>query len=278
MSTASAVDELLSALPLDQPESSKIVSQIAELNRLDRDRAANLARIKAQLKQLDTLLTQCTLPQATGLREWVSAYREQLTELERDLWRRFGKELNDGLQQLGLTLGGQYPLLQAGIFSFKMLAEKSKVEIWYGPEQELLDIAPLAAADVCKRVEQQRKQLGSDLQPVQMLDKLELAYRQLRQAEQTAVGLTELLPAIAYHLQSAKWRQNPVRENYRSYGRADFSYDLARCGRDPALRGRVQLTVATRTLTRNRNDFLWIPNETSAGGTTYSHLTIITKE
>jgi len=278
MSTTNAVEELLNTFPPDHPEAIKVASRMAELNRLDHDQAANLAKIKTLLKQLDTLLGRSTLTQAAGLKEWLADYRTHLADVDRDIWRRFGKELEIGLQKLGLTLGGQYPLLQAGVFSFKMLAETSKVEIWFGPEQELLETAPLSAAEVCKYVERQRKQLGSNLKPDQLLEKLERTYQQLRRPEQLEVRLIELLPMMASLLQSAKWHQNPIRENYRSYSRADFSYDLARCGRDQALRGRLQLKVATRSNTRNRNDFLWIPNETSAGGTTYSHLTITTKE
>lgn len=275
MNTAVAIEDILKALPTASPDAAKLLKLFAELNRMDSDRAANLAKIKNVLKQLDAVDPKDHLPQAALRREWVTAYRSEIGDLERELWKRFGNELDTGLRELDLKLGGQYPQLQAGFFTFQMLADQGKVEIWYGYEQELLETAPLLAADVTSRVTRILKQIGCSLTPGEYLVKLEDAFRRTpREPDQPGALITKVLPEIAYLLQSRSFFQHPLREHYRSYSRADFSYDLYRCGRDPEIRGRLQLTVATRTYTRSRDDFLWIPDFNGASGTTYSHLSL----
>ena len=269
--------ELISSetFPSDHPQSAKLGKLFAELTRLDADRPTNLAKLKRLLKQFEALDSQERLPIAVELREGLIAYRAEITELERKLRQRFGVELEACLHQFGLKLTGQYPLLKAGFFTFKMLDEQSQIEIWYGPEQERLDTAALVATDVMKRIADLQKRLGSQLTTAAFLSKLEEAYRRLpRDPNHPGVVITSVLPEMAHLLQSKRYHQNPIHEHHRGYSRADFSYDLYRCGCDSNLRGRLHLTVATRSYTRNRQDFLWIPNTDGISGTTYSHLSL----
>ncbi|PDW00580.1 hypothetical protein [Candidatus Chloroploca asiatica] len=275
MTTPVAIEDILKALPTASADTAKLPKLLAELNRLDNDRAANLAKIKGIVKQLNAVDSKDHHPQIVRLREWVMAYESEISQLEQELRQRFGKELAISLRDLDLTLTGQYPLLHANFFTFHMLADQSKVEIWYGYEQELLDTAPLLASEVSKRVTRILKQLGRSLRPIEYLVKLEEAIRRVpHRSDLPGVPIIKVLPEIAHLLQSRSYYQNPIREHYRSYSRADFSYDLDRCRRDVETRGRVQLTIATRMYTRSRDDFLWIPDVNGTGGTTYSHLSL----
>ena len=263
------------AFPDDHPAAVKLRKLFAELARLDADRPTNLAKLKRLLKQFEALDGQGSLPNAAQLRETITAYRAELAELERKLRKCFGVELETCLLPLGLKLTGQYPLLHAGFFTFKMLDEQGQVEIWYGYEQERLDTVALVASDVMTQIVDLQKRLGSQLPTAAFLSKLEEAYRRLpRDPNHPGVAITSVLPEMAYLLQSKRYYQNPIREHYRSYSRADFSYDLYRCQGDSDLRGRLHLTVTTRSYTSDRQDFLWIPNIDGISGTTYSHLSM----
>jgi len=72
-----------------------------------------------------------------------------------------------------------------------------------------------------------------------------------------------------------KFRENPRKDYYKSYNRADFSYDLYRIKEYQSkntLQYNLCLRVATREFTKQRYNFLWVPDNESDKGTTYSHL------
>lgn len=86
--------------------------------------------------------------------------------------------------------------------------------------------------------------------------------------------IIKVLTELAFLLQNSHFHQDPRRENYESYSRADFSYDLFRIHRYQLSPLKIQLKVATREYTRQRTDFLWIPDDENGRGTTYSHLLV----
>ena len=127
-----------------------------------------------------------------------------------------------------------------------------------------------------RRLEKVKQQLGSDLDSADFVVRLQHAYSRVvdGQAGEPA-PIVEVLAELAYLLQGPRFRQDPKRENYRSYSRADFSYDLFRLRESGLLEEatkRFHLVVATRSRTRRRRDFLWVLDDKSGKGTTYSHL------
>jgi len=177
---------------------------------------------------------------------------------------------------LGLSLSGQYPELKAGLFTIEIDFDRWKAVLWYGPKQERLGQLDLSVKKIASRIEKARQQLGSQLPEEELLLKLQEAYHRLPSAKRgEPAPIIRVLSELSYLLQNSRFLQDPRRENYRSYSRADFSFDLFRIRKfqsSTLFPSKLQLTVATRAHTRRRSDYLWIPGKEDGNGTTYSHL------
>lgn len=269
-----AIDDILNDLKQDGGSPATAAhKQISDALQLNQDRAMNLVKIQRILDTLECNLERTTVPHSERISAWLGNYRHELAGWSISARQRFGSELADGLRPLGITLQGQAPSLRAGLFSIELRAEQNKVEIWYGPKQERLADAPMSAELVCKKIEQIRKGMGSDLEPPALIVKIQEALRRVPPIEgQRGLPIGLVLPEVAFLIQSPTFSLNPVREYYRSYSRADFSYDLFRCAEDASLRKRIQLVVATRKYTARKPEYLWVPSDLTGRGSTYSHI------
>lgn len=268
-----SLEQLLKELESKQLTKNPIYKQLMEVSKLDRDRAANLSKIKNSLKKLHKLLDQ---PDKSALEiaiviAGLQPYQEELSRTEVNIHQRFGIELEQELSGLGLKLTGQYPTLRAGMFTLKLNFENNKVVIWYGNEQEKLAECNLLVNEVKKKLEQFLKELGTELDQEAFVTKLKKAYSRASEQQSGSVPINHVLPELAFLLQRASYYQDPRKENYRSYSRADFSYDLYRFGKYALAQG-LQLTIAVKQYTQRRQDFLWIPTNERGEGAVYSHL------
>jgi hypothetical protein len=266
------LEALLSELRVSRGENDQLVKLLQEIASLESDRHTNLPKLKTRLAKIETMTSQSQSRVPVGVTTWLDQYKQELAHSEEQSRRRFGVDLAKELQPLGLALEGQYPVLKAGLFTLKLDLERDRLTIWYGPEQERLDECRLLADEAKKRVEQAMRTLGANLEIDQFMAKLRVAYRRTPGSEKgEPVPIIAVLPEMAFQLQSADFLLNPLRENYRSYSRADFSYDLYRHRRSAIQQG-LRLSVAARTFTRRRQDLLWIPDDDRGHGTPYSHL------
>lgn len=272
------LSQLLGELVTYKKNLDSVVKLLKETSRLEQNRMGNLTQLRARLTKLDKIIGQ--LGQGADRHEvlcnWVEQYKQGLINFEEQIKKRFGVELEQELKKKGLSLSGQYPDLKAGLLTIELDFDKRMVTLWYGPKQERLDKCRLLAVEVANRVEKVRQQLGSHLEEEEFLKKLEKAYfRAAGNQQGVPVPIIEVLSELAYLFQSPQFRQDPRRENYRGYSRADFSYDLFRVQRSEQrtlFAHKLHLTVATRAHTKRRHDFLWVPDDESGRGTTYSHL------
>lgn len=268
-----SLEQLLKELESIRLEKSQVYKQLQELLRLDVDRVINLSKIKNHLKKLHKLLDQSV--ESTQEKEIVIAglqpYQEELSKTETHIHQRFGIELEQELNTLGLKLTGQYPTLRAGMFTFTLNFQNNKVVIWYGNEHEKLADCNLLVNEVKKKLEQILKDLGTKLDQEAFVIKLKKAYSRASDHQTKLVPIIHVLPELAFLLQRESYYQDPRKENYRSYSRVDFSYDLYRFGRYALAHG-LQLTIAVKQYTQRRQDFLWIPNNERGEGAVYSHL------
>jgi hypothetical protein len=268
-----SLEQLLKELKSSQLDKSPAYKQLQELSKLDADRLANLFKIKNTLKKLHKLLDQSPepLPEKKAVITGLQHYQEELDKTDVHIRQRFGIDLEKELASLNLELTGQYPTLRAGLFTIKLNFERGKVQLWYGAEQEKLADCGLMVSEVKKKLEQVRKELGTDLDLDIFITKLKKAYSRTLENESRAVPITRVLPELAFLLQRESYYQDPRKENYRSYSRANFSYDLFRLGRSDLAQG-LQLTIAVKQYTQRRQDFLWIPSNDRGEGAVYSHL------
>jgi hypothetical protein len=269
------IEQLSTSLETAGYTSDQMRKLLQDIGKLDAERAANLPKIRRQVARLDTLLNQTDAQQAQPVHDHLEQYKQDLVACEEHIRQRFGVDLEQALQPLGLSLSGTYPELKAGLFLLKLNFDKDRVTIWYGSEQERLGECRLLAADVAKRLEQALASLGSGLDAEPFLKTLQHAYQRTCHRLDIAAGerapINAVLPEVAFLVQHDAFLRNPVREQYRSYSRADFSYDLYRF-RQTLVAAGLKLTVAVRAYTRDRKDFLWIPDNEHGQGTTYSHL------
>ena len=270
--------QLLSEFERSKKNVDSAIKLLKEISRLEQDRMENLPKLRARLTKLNGIIEQLGqgVEQHEALRNWADQYRRELAHAEEQIKKQFGVELEQELKKAGLSLSGQYPDLKAGLFTVELDFERQQVILWYGPKQERLDKCPLSVAKVVALIEKVRQQLGSRLSEDEFLSKLQEAYFRATGSERGEhVPIIGVLSELAYLLQSPRFHQDPRRENYKSYSRADFSYDLFRIRQSEPhapFDKRLHLVVATRTHTRQRQDFLWVPDDESGRGTTYSHL------
>lgn len=261
-----------------QKDLQSVVRLLQGIARLDRDRRDNLVKLRSLALKLEREVER--LVQGTecvkGLAEWLTQYRATIDDAVKETQRRFGVELDQELRKLGFSLSGQYPELKAGMFTIELDFDRMEAILWFGPRQERLGRCALSASTVARCLEKAAQKLGSRLPEDQLFAKLWEAYRRVTKNSRSApVPIIQVLSELAHVIQEPRFLQDPRREHYRSYSRADFSYDLFRLRQFFKARGtptKVHLVVATRAYTRRRSDFLWVPDSQDGKGTFYSHL------
>lgn len=243
---------------------------LAEIGKLDNDRTKNIASLQARIPKLDACVEALRqIPDvAKQLDEWLANYRSEFVAFKEEQVKRFGVELESELRKQGLELSGHYPELRAGLFTFEINLDKWQITLWYGPKQERLGTCAVSAKETVELVEKSGTALGSHVEEAVFAQRLQESLTRLRlQNEDGVIPIIAVLGELTLVMQNERFRRDPRREHYHSYGRADFSMDLFHFGR------RVQLRIATRSLVRSRDDFLWVPSDERSGeGAVYSHI------
>jgi hypothetical protein len=264
------LDQLIAHEQSAQPADESLLKLLTDIRKLDAKRAANAFKLRTKTLQIGRRLDRSVAEASEAdeaLRVWLAQYDRQLEEAVVRQRQQFGGDLADRLAPQGLRLKGQYPKLSAGLFTFTLNFEKGRCAIWYGPEQEKLSETALDAAKVADTARKLWAKLGSGLEPLALLAKLDHAYRHARlDRTDGPLLLTALLPYMAWQVQNERFRSDPRKDRYRGYGRADFSYDLFRMrGVSPAFR----LAIATRQQATKRGNFLWVPAREDVEGGDY---------
>lgn len=243
---------------------------------LDREREKNLPAITAHLNKLDRTLgeLQVALTHSNDLARWGEEYKQDLERTRESAHKQFALDLEAALKPRGMLLSGAYPQLRAGLFTLDIDFQKWQVMLWYGPKQELLGKCSVAVPEVTRLIDQARKQLGCGLPESEFIAKTYEAYGLLGKPSEP-VPINQVLDRFRAGILMPEPAGAGLKEKAKPYSRADFSFDLYRLKRSDTLmvRGsRLQLAVAVRAFTRSRKDFLWIPDDESGKGTTYSHM------
>jgi len=247
-----------------------IFKLLNEISKLHQNRDEKLPKIRQAVNQLNYSVNSFKQKGIYKLMNWVTQYESYIKSAEEKLRKRVGVELESELQTLGISLSGQYPELKAGLFTIELDFDQWKATLWYGPKQERLTRLPLSASKIACQIKTEKQKLGSGLSEEKLLEKMRNAYyRATGMRDGNSVPIIRVLSELSFLLQDSRFLQDPRRENYRSYSRADFSYDLYRIRK---ISSSLHLTIATRAHTRRRADFLWVPNDENGEGTTYSHL------
>ncbi|OQB77356.1 MAG: hypothetical protein BWX92_01010 [Deltaproteobacteria bacterium ADurb.Bin135] len=251
---------------------------LKQIFRLDKDRKNNFQQLATSLNKLEEINKKSydNFSQKDGFSEWMTKYRHDLYEVQEEIIKHFGLELNDALKKVNISLSGQYPDLKAGLFTIQINFESMNATLWYGPKQEYLLKCRLTVKDVAEKIINITKELGCKLDSIEFAKKLEEAFLvQSGKLKSKAIPIIKVLAEFAFLMQSSQFYQDPRRDNYRGYGRADFSYDLFKRTKlepESTLSKKLHLSIASLADTKKRQDFLWIPDDITGKGTTYAYL------
>ncbi|MGB9631505.1 MAG: hypothetical protein ACPL09_05980, partial [Candidatus Methanodesulfokora sp.] len=125
------------------------------LEKLQTDPVNNLYKINREIARVEKNLKSSGLGESTRNRieQYIEDLKSRITIWEDEAKKRFGLSLEEELKKVGFELRGHYPLLRASFYTLQVDLENFKVIIWYGPQQEKLDVSLLSPAEVTKKLE-----------------------------------------------------------------------------------------------------------------------------
>ncbi|MCX7880074.1 MAG: hypothetical protein N2517_05380 [Ignavibacteria bacterium] len=258
-------------------ELSNIVKEMYKLFKSDDIvyfRLSNLYTIFIRnLRQIESNITtyQCLEQEINQLKENF----EKKFEKEK---RNFGTKLEESLNSVGLRLVGTFPEFKIGLFTIEVDFTKGSFRIWYGPKQEFLNKRSLSIESILKEIQSQKSKLASKIPLEKLYEKLRQAYVSVsKNQKKEGVRIIDILKELSSLLQDKKFYMDPKKENYFSYGRVNFSYDLYRLNtykKNDLFQYKIKLISTTKATTKDRSNFLWVPENENGDGATYAFLKI----
>ena len=256
---------------------------LRESEKLRSDLNRNAFVLETKADKLDK-----TLSKLKGIRALIAtaeAWREKLLEEARQAQEKFkntiAAALAERLRGHGIEIVGNFPELRCGILTLLFSFEKGgSVKIYYGPRIRLLKKVSVEAEKIAEAVVTLLKELNDPpLDDEQFIRELYMSYTRSLEREEGAkdkegqpfaVPIVAVMQEMAFMKQKRSFRVDPKKENFTSYGRVRFSYDLAR------LKGRsfgnkeLRLVIASMEQTKKEGTSLWVPKIPQGDGTHYA--------
>jgi hypothetical protein len=262
-----------------------LLKSLKTIEKLQKDPINNLHKIKQETGKAEKALESSKLEESfkNKIEQHINDIRSKIAVWEEEIKDKFGINLENELKKMGFELAGHYPLLKTSFYTLQVDLDNFKVIIWYGPQQERLDVARLVPAEVANKLRKIHESITQrPFDNKGFLSKIYEAYKaslyRLGKEMGDQVPISDVLLEYALLIQDKKFRANPIKRNYREYGRVFFSYDLYRLKDRIIDNKELNLITATRAYTKHWYDFLWIPLEKDAygsyvhGGTYISHI------
>jgi len=261
----------------------KVAALLRECERLRDDLNKNAFVLETRLEMLHAALRD-----PGDIQEGMSAaerFREGLFKEAREAQEKFKNSIASDLAALvkphGLEIQGNFPQLRCGVFTLLFSFDKGgSVTVYYGPKVTNLKKVPIEAAKISEAILSLRKELDDPpLHEEQFMEDLYRAYARVfsrggggaRQDEgHPSVPIVDVLTEMALLKQKRSFHIDPRKENYTSYGRARFSYDLARLKAKKLGTKELRLLVASLEQTRKEETSLWVPIIPQGDGTHYA--------
>ncbi|MGB9771501.1 MAG: hypothetical protein ACPLX7_05905 [Candidatus Kapaibacteriota bacterium] len=271
------LEQILKTFSQKKQNIQSVHQLLKEISNLESKREENFHKLRSRLTKLEKILSNFEMESNIQIvKEWLNKYNTQLNEVAEKYKSKLGIDLEEQLKNIGLELSGHIPELKTSFFTIEVNFDTWKATIWFGPKQEKLKECPLSAQKIAKEIEKLRKNLGSKLEKDEFSEKLHIAYnRVVGNKTGEKAQITKVLVELAFLIQSPRFHQDPKRENFSGYSRADFSFDLYRFRNDQSnklFKYEWVLRTATRSETTKRSGFLWIPNDEKGNGSSYSYV------
>ena len=245
-----------------------------------REPLKNLGKIKQEINKIEKELSQGMLGKESKqgiLESFVSLVKTKISDWQEEIKKNFGRELEEKLKQKGFELRGHYPLLKVSFYTLEVDFNNFKTIIWYGPKQEKLETCELNAEEVVNKLKIIHDKITQrEFNEKEFLLKVYEAYKisTLRQNKKLGeeIPILDVLFDYVFLIQDKKFKTNPIKKNYKEYGRCFFSYDLYRLKEREIDNKKLSLITATRAYTRQKSGYLWIPSNERGEGACISHL------
>ena len=256
---------------------------LRECERLRGDLNRNAFVLETRIDRLNNTLNK--LKDVQELIESAGGWGARLLEEARQAQERFkntiAAELADLLRPHGIEITGNFPELKCGILTLLFSFEKGgTVKIYYGPKISLLKKVRVESGKIAKAVISLVKELNaSPIDDEQFIKELYESYtrglargegRKDEGGQPSAVPIGAVMQEMAFLRQKPSFRIDPKKENFASYGRVKFSYDLARLKIKRFEEKGLRLVVASMEQTKKEETSLWVPNIPHGDGTHYA--------
>lgn len=200
--------------------------------------------------------------------------REKLDELRFQMRRSLIHELESSCKEKGRTfkrLGDSPPELLLAPFTLSIDLSRLEAVIFFGRHE--LARLPADAGKILDAVEAQEKALiKGQHAPERFIEELFFAYRavlgRLGKTMGERIDIAEILPYVALLQQGPGFCSNPLRESFRSFGRAHFLFGLSRLRSLRILEYqeyRLDLGTATGDSARKKKRVFFIPDGFGGG-------------
>jgi hypothetical protein len=169
---------------------------------------------------------------ASQIGDIINNIEEMNKKNEEEFIYNFNREFKESFQKIGVNVGGSYPEFKVGIFNIKVDFNLGKAELFFCKELMKGNIA-LDIKKIIKEYERADKEIRQRrFEPLEFIKLLFEAYKRAVKISNLDIGkrvnIIEVMKELALLMQSNSFAINPKKENYRSYGRAYFAYDLYR--------------------------------------------------
>lgn len=236
-----------------------------------------LDKTLGKLKNLEEIITTAG--------QWREKLLKEAGQAQEKFKNTIAAELAELLKPHGLEIRGNFPELRCGIltllFSFK---KGGSVRIYYGPKISLLKKVRVEAKKIAEEVISLLKGLNDPpLDDERFIKKLYTSYSRALSIERrkgeerknekerlSAVPIGAVMQEIAFLKQKRSFYIDPKKENFTSYGRVKFSYDLARLKIRRFEKKELRLVVASMEQTKKEETSLWVPKIPQGDGTHYA--------
>lgn len=272
-------EEILKILSKEKNNLQNLLKSIRNINRYQNDPLNNLYKIKQEVIKIEKTLNQSKLEEFVRekIESDIQSMKSKIPVWEKDVKKTFGQKLENELKKAGFELRGHYPLLKVSFYTLEVDLENFKVLIWYGPQQERLETCRLVPEQIVKKLKAiQDKITQRPFNDNEFLSKVYEAYKISAYRENKKLGdqisISNIIFEYAFLIQDKKFRTNPVKGNYKEYGRVFFSCDLYRLKERKLDDKELSLITATRAYTRQKSNFLWIPSNEKGDGRYISHI------
>lgn len=209
---------------------SKLLKDLSRVEKLLKEPISNVFNLSREMKEMENKYKESEYFEQ--LNEVISMINEMRKRDEEEFIYNFSRELKEAFEKKGLQVTGSYPEYTVGIFNLMVDFGLGRASIYFCKElirgNIVLDINKIISAfeRADKEIEGRRfgarayiNLLWEAYKRVILLNGLEIGKR---------VNVIEVMRELAILMQGSSFIINPKKENYKSYSRAYFSYDLYR--------------------------------------------------